>query len=139
MKRKGVWIAVIAAVCVMAGVYIYAVQVERRIGVQLFRNVFVDTGIDEDGGGEVRLPFEVMLGKFAADTARQGEDGYYAAVLYLREYGADEVTTVTLYPYDVAVYGGYRIYLDSFSYNKMTDRLFCMVVMERRRYQTWID
>ena len=128
----------LAVACAMAGVYVYAVQVESRTEVQVFRNIFMDTGFDEEGR-EVRLPFEVMLGKFAADTTRQGEDGYYVAELYLKGYGEEDVTTVVLYPYDVAVYGGYRMYLDRFSYDTATEKLFCMIVIERRRYQTWLE
>lgn len=136
MKKRIFIIAAVAAVIIGAvSIYIYASQVVYSATVPLYRNVFVNMGYEN--GQEKRIPFEIMLSKFAADTTRQGKDGYYIAQIFMKSYNSDSISTEVLRPYDVVTYNGYRIYLESYNYSKESDRLYCAVVVEQRRYQTW--
>lgn len=84
------------------------------------------------------MPIEIMLVQFVADTTIN--DGTYLAQTYVQPRGnktPDNIISMNFAPYKVHTFMKHRLYIEEYSYNRQTDKLIVVLIVEQRRYQTW--
>lgn len=139
MSRKKILIVTGVAVLVVATtlLVVRACETVVRYHVQLHYNWF-EYEAYTDEGVNTTVPMEIMLTDFRADTTTN--DGTFLAQVLVQPRGnrtPEGIVRLSFAPYQVHTYGGHRLYVERYDYNRETGQLIIIMTVEQRRYQTW--
>lgn len=136
-KRIIITTAIIAAIACATLLTLWACQTITRYHVILHQNYFEYTAYTDDNS-VADMPVEIMLTGFIADTV--SNDGSYLAQTLVQpraNNNPENIVELTFAPYQVHNYNNHRLYIESYNYNKETQQLIVIMIVEQRRYQTW--